>query len=111
MAKDNVLSAPVCSDAEFIRRVYLDITGRIPSATDVTAFLADTSANKRDALVDKLVGSPEYVDKWTMFFGDLFKNNARSTNVNRFSGGRDGFYNYIKIPSRPTRATRKWRPR
>ncbi|MCG3161385.1 MAG: hypothetical protein JMDDDDMK_02559 [Acidobacteria bacterium] len=96
MAKDNVLSAPVCSDAEFIRRVYLDITGRIPSATDVTAFLADTSANKRDALVDKLVGSPEYVDKWTMFFGDLFKNNARSTNVNRFSGGRDGFYNYIK---------------
>jgi hypothetical protein len=96
MARDNVLSAPICSDAEFIRRAYLDITGRIPSASDVTAFLADTSSNKRDALVDRLVGSSEYVDKWTMFFGDLFKNTARSTNVNRFSGGRDAFYNYIK---------------
>ncbi|MGE0129399.1 MAG: DUF1549 domain-containing protein [Blastocatellales bacterium] len=96
MAKDNVISAPICTDAEFIRRVYLDITGRIPSAADVAAFLADTNANKRDALVDKLIGSPEYVDKWTMFFGDLFKNNARSTNVQRYSGGRDAFYNYIK---------------
>ncbi len=96
MARDNIQSAPLSTDAEFIRRVYLDITGRIPSATDVTAFLADTSPNKRDALVDRLVGSPEYVDKWTMFFGDLFENNARSTSVQRYSGGRDAFYNYIK---------------
>ncbi len=96
MQRDNVQSASISSDEEFVRRVYLDITGRIPSAAEVTAFLADTSATKRDALVDKLIGSPEYIDKWTMFFGDLYKNNARSTNVNRFSGGRDGFYNYIK---------------
>lgn len=96
MAKDSIESAPLSTDEEFVRRIYLDITGRIPSATDVTTFLADTSATKRDALVDKLIGSPEYVDKWTMFFGDLYKNNARSTNVNRFTGGRDAFYNYIK---------------
>jgi Protein of unknown function (DUF1549)/Protein of unknown function (DUF1553) len=96
MARDNVMSAPICSDAEFIRRAYLDITGRIPSAADVTAFLGDTATNKRDALVDRLIGSPEYVDKWTMFFGDLFRNTLRSTNVVRYSGGRDAFYNYIK---------------
>jgi len=96
MARDNVMSAPIAGDAEFIRRVYLDITGRIPSAADVTAFLADTDVNKRDALVDRLVGSPEYIDKWTMFFGDLFRNNARSTSVQRYSGGRDAFHNYIK---------------
>jgi hypothetical protein len=96
MAQDNIQSAPLSTDAEFIRRVYLDITGRIPAAADVTAFLADTSENKRDALVDRLVGSPEYVDKWTMFFGDLFEVTARSTNVQRYSGGRDAFYNYIK---------------
>ena len=96
MAKDSIQSAPVCTDEEFVRRVYLDITGRIPSAADVTAFLVDTNATKRDALVDKLIGSPEYVDKWTMFFGDLYKNNARSVNVQRFTGGRDAFYNYIK---------------
>ncbi|HKQ74577.1 MAG TPA: DUF1549 domain-containing protein [Blastocatellia bacterium] len=96
MGRDNVMSAQITTDAEFIRRVYLDITGRIPSAADVTAFLADTAANKREALVDKLIGSPEYIDKWTMFFSDLFKVTARSTNVVRYSGGRDAFYNYIK---------------
>src|SRR5262247_2800849 len=96
MARDNVISAPIATDAEFIRRVYLDITGRVPSADDVTAFLADTATNKRDALVDRLIGSPEYVDKWTMFFGDLFRNTLRSTNVVRYSGGRDAFYDYIK---------------
>ena len=96
MARDNVMSAAVSTDEEFIRRVYLDITGRIPSAPDVSDFLNDTNVNKRDALVDKLIGSPEFVDKWTMFFGDLFRNNARSVNVQRYTGARDAFYNYIK---------------
>jgi hypothetical protein len=96
MAQDNIQSAPLTSDAEFIRRVTLDLTGRIPSAEAVTAFLADTNVNKRDALVDSLIGTPEFIDKWTMFFGDLFKNNARATNVQRYTGGRDAFYNYIK---------------
>src|SRR5262245_14677434 len=96
MARDNVLSAALCTDEEFIRRVYLDLTGRIPSAEDVTIFLNDANPNKRDALVDRLIGSPEFVDKWTMFYGDLFKNNARSVNVQRYTGGRDAFYTYIK---------------
>ena len=96
MASDNVMSAPLCTDAEFIRRAYLDLTGRIPSADAVTGFLNNQDANKRDALIDSLIGTPEFVDKWTMFFGDLFKNTARATNVNRYTGGRDAFYNYLK---------------
>jgi hypothetical protein len=96
MAKDSIMSAPICTDAEFVRRAYLDLTGRIPSADAVTNFLNDTNANKRDALIDSLIGTPEFIDKWTMFFGDLFRNTARSTNVVRYSGGRDAFYNYIK---------------
>lgn len=96
MAKDNVMSAALCTDAEFIRRAYLDLTGRIPSADAVTNFLKDTNANKRDALVDSLIGTPEFVDKWTMFFGDLLKNTARATNITRYTGGRDAFYTYLK---------------
>lgn len=96
MAKDNIQSAPLTSDEEFLRRVTLDLTGRIPSADAVTAFLADTNANKRDALVDSLIGTPEFVDKWTMFFGDLFRVTGPATNVNRYTGGRDAFYNYVK---------------
>ncbi|MBI4469005.1 MAG: DUF1549 domain-containing protein, partial [Acidobacteria bacterium] len=96
MQKDGVLSAPLCTDEEYIRRVTLDLTGRIPSPESVTRFLGDPSPSKRDALVDALLGTPEYVDKWSMFFGDLFKNTSRSDNVARFPGGRDAFYRYIK---------------
>ncbi|HEX4949346.1 MAG TPA: DUF1549 domain-containing protein, partial [Blastocatellia bacterium] len=88
--------SPPVSKEKFIRRVTLDLTGRIPSADAVTAFLADTNPNKRDVLVDSLIGTPEFVDKWTMFFGDLFKVTGPATNINRYTGGRDAFYNYIK---------------
>jgi len=96
MQKDGVPWAPLCSDTEYIRRVTLDLTGRIPSAEDVTRFVDDTNPYKRDVLVDTLIGTPEFVDKWTMFFGDLFKNNLNATNVVRYAGGRDAFYLYIK---------------
>lgn len=96
MASAGIQSAPISSDAEFLRRVTLDLTGRIPSASDVDAFLADTNPSKRDAKIDALIGSPEFVDKWTMFFGDLFKVNAQASNVNREIPGRDTFYLYIK---------------
>src|SRR3989442_2510380 len=96
MAAAGIQSAPLASDAEFLRRVTLDLTGRIPSADDVNAFIADTNPAKRNIKVDQLIGSPEFVDKWTMFFGDLFKVNAQATNINRELQGRDAFYQYIK---------------
>lgn len=61
--------SPVCDDATFLRRVSLDIAGRPPTAEQATAFLKDASANKREALIDELLRSPEYADffanKWT----------------------------------------------
>ncbi len=96
MSKDSVMSAPLCTDEEFVRRAYLDLTARIPAPDAVTNFLKDTNPNKRDALVDALIGSPEYVDKWTMFFGDLYQNTANSPNVTRYVEGREAFYNFIK---------------
>jgi hypothetical protein len=96
MSAANIRSAPLASDAEFLRRVTLDLTGRIPSATDVTNFLADTSSSKRDAVIDALIASPEFTDKWTLFFGDLFQNNVNSAQINRGVQGRDAFYIYLK---------------
>ena len=54
-----ILPSDLCSDAEFIRRVYLDLTGLPPTADDVRAFLADPrdARTKRDELVDRLIGS------------------------------------------------------
>lgn len=96
MAKDGVQPANLSTDAEFMRRVTLDLTGRIPTDNEVRAFLASTSPTKRDDLVNHLIGSPEFVDRWTMFFGDLFKNTAFASNVNRYVDGRTAFYNYIR---------------
>ncbi|MCY2965213.1 MAG: DUF1549 domain-containing protein [Planctomycetota bacterium] len=54
------LAAPVADDAEFLRRVTLDLTGTIPTSTVARAFLADQNPQKREQLVDKLLASPEY---------------------------------------------------
>jgi hypothetical protein len=91
-----VTPADPTTDAEFIRRITLDLTGRIPTADRVVAFLNDTTPGKRASLIEELLASSQYVDKWTMFFGDLLKNNSSNTQINRFAQGRDAFYQYIK---------------
>jgi len=61
--------SPVCDDATFLRRVTLDITGRLPSLDESKAFLADNAENKRARVVERLLNSPGYADyfanKWT----------------------------------------------
>jgi hypothetical protein len=96
MATAGIQSAPLTTDPEFLRRVTLDMTGRIPTGGDVDAFVADTNTSKRDLKVDYLIGTPEFVDKWTMFLGDLLKVNAQSSQVNRAIPGRDAFYLYVR---------------
>ncbi|MGH9801291.1 MAG: DUF1549 domain-containing protein, partial [Blastocatellia bacterium] len=96
MQSAGVESAPVCTDEEFIRRVYIDLTGRIPSPGDVTNFLKDQDPNKRDVLIDALINSSEFVDKWTMYFGDLYRNNSQASNINRLIGGSEAFQKYIR---------------
>ena len=96
MAADGVPSAPLSSDEEFLRRASLDLTGRIPSAADVRTFLEDGAADKRRATIDRLLFSPEFVDKWTMWLGDLFQNTQASSNVTRTAAGRNVFYDYMR---------------
>src|SRR5882672_10725892 len=98
LIQKKVPSAGLSSDTEFLRRVYLDLTGRIPSSDDVRAFLADNSPGKRDAIIDKLVYSPEFADRWTMWLGDLLQNTftLNSVNFNRNIQGRNAFFAYIQ---------------
>ncbi len=77
MAKDGVPHAPVSTDQEFFRRVTLDLTGQIPAAADLRAFLSDNSPSKRAKLIDKLIGSPAFVDKWAYFYMDLLRANGK----------------------------------
>ena len=74
-----VSPADLCTDAEFARRLYLDLTGLPPSVSQLREFLADPadSKAKRDALVDRLVGSPEFVEYWTNKWADLLQVNRK----------------------------------
>jgi hypothetical protein len=72
LAEDKVPAAPVASDAEFMRRVYLDLAGRIPTVKDTYDFLGDSSSDKRRQLVDKLLASANHVNHFTNTWrGDL----------------------------------------
>ena len=71
--------APLCSDVEFLRRVYLDLTGLPPSPEDLRAFQADprNSHIKRDEVVDRLIGSDPYIEYWTNKWADLLQVNRK----------------------------------
>ena len=73
------LPSELCGDADFIRRVYLDLTGLPPTADEVRAFLADKRElrAKREELIDKLIGSPDYIEHWANKWADLLQVNRK----------------------------------
>ena len=79
------------SDAEFIRRVYLDTIATLPTAEEVRKFLADTSATKRDALIDQLLDRPEFADYWSYQWSDLLLVSSRKLKPSSMWS----FYNWI----------------
>ncbi|MEZ6057120.1 MAG: DUF1553 domain-containing protein [Planctomycetaceae bacterium] len=74
-----IVPSGLCTDDEFLRRVYLDLTGLPPTVEQVRAFLSDPrpSKEKRDAMVDSLIGSEEYVTYWTNKWADLLQVNRK----------------------------------
>lgn len=70
LKKLGIPPSPVCDDSTYIRRVSLDITGRLPTADQAREFIASTDPGKRDRLIDQLLASPGYGDyfgnKWAM---------------------------------------------
>ena len=67
----NLKPSPRCSDEVFIRRVYLDTIGTLPTSTEVREFLANESVDKRDRVIDALLQRPEFIDFWTYHWSDL----------------------------------------
>lgn len=66
--------SPVCDDATFLRRVTLDIGGRLPTDEEARAFLASTEPDKRDRVIDELLTSPDYADYFAAKWTALLKN-------------------------------------
>lgn len=63
--------SPTCDDATFIRRVYLDAMGILPTADESKAFVADVSSDKRDRLIDAIMARNEFADYWAYKWSDL----------------------------------------
>ena len=70
-----MIPAETCEDAEFLRRVSLDISGTLPAPHEVEAFLKDSSPNKRAKKIDELLESPGYSAWWTTKLCDFTQNN------------------------------------
>jgi hypothetical protein len=80
LQKMKILPSELCTDAEFIRRVSLDLAGIPPTAEKVRAFLADPapSKQKREKLVDTLIGNPDFVEHWSNKWADLLQCNSKA---------------------------------
>ena len=69
--------SPLCDDATFLRRAYLDCIGTLPTPEEVRAFLDDKDPKKREKAVDRILARNEYADFWALKWGDLLRNQRK----------------------------------
>lgn len=93
LRKVGIVQSDLCTDAEFLRRVSLDVTGTLPTSKEVREFLADSSTDKRSRKIDELLERPGYVAWWT-------------TRLCDFTGNSDDKLNNV-TPVRPE-ASKQW---
>jgi hypothetical protein len=86
--------ANLCSDGVFLRRVYLDLTGTLPTVKEAKAFLDDESPDKRAKLIDKLLESDNYVDYWTMRWCDILRVKAEFP-INLWPNAAQAYHRWV----------------
>jgi Protein of unknown function (DUF1553)/Protein of unknown function (DUF1549) len=84
--------SPLCTDLEFLRRIYLDTIGSLPTPEEIKAFLADPGPDKRRQAIDRVLDRPECVDYWTLKWGDLLRINRDALN----DKGMWSFTNWVR---------------
>ena len=72
----NMVPSDLAGDEEFLRRLYIDVTGGLPSPDEVRAFLADRGPNKRERKIDELLTHPRHAALWATKFSDITGNNT-----------------------------------
>jgi len=93
---EGIAPAALAGDEEFLRRVTLDLTGRTLAPADIREFLADTSPDKRARVIDRLLESQGFIEKWTMWLGDLLQNTRFAANRSQQPQGRDAMHTWIR---------------
>jgi len=85
----NIVPSGNCTDADFLRRIYLDVIGSLPTAIEARAFLSDQRPDRRAQLVKQLLKRPEYADYWALKWADTLR-------VERLKLGRKNAYAYYR---------------
>ena len=87
--------ARVCSDAVFVRRVFLDVIGTVPTPQEAREFLLDKAPEKRLALIDRLLERDEFADYWAMRWSDLLRVKAEFP-INLWPNGVQAYHRWIR---------------
>jgi hypothetical protein len=86
----------LCSDAVFVRRVYLDVIGTLPSAKEARDFIHDPDTkSKRGALIDRLLERDEFADHWAMKWGDVLRIKAEFP-VNLWPNAAQAYHRWVR---------------
>ena len=91
----DIRPANLCSDAAFVRRVYLDVLGTLPTAQEAKDFLKDNDPGKRGALIDRLLDREEFVDYWAMKWSELLRVKAEFP-VNLWPNAAQAYRHWIR---------------
>lgn len=94
LRKEGIKPANLCSDAVFIRRVYLDVNGMLPSPQEVRLFLEDERPGKRSELIDKLLKSDAFADYWSQKWCDVLRVKAEFP-INLWPNAVQAYYRWI----------------
>lgn len=90
--KLGIIPSPTCDDATFLRRITVDLCGRVPTVDEARQFLADTAADRRTKLVEQLLSSPDY----PAFFAMKWSSILRNSNLAGSERVAYAFHNWIK---------------
>lgn len=91
-----ITPSPLAGDAEFFRRIHLDTLGVLPTPEEIKAFLADSTQDKRSRAVDRVLNRPEFIDFWTLKWGDLLLINRDELQ----DKGMWSFHNWVRASLR-----------
>ena len=93
--RQGIQPAHLCSDSVFVRRVYLDVIGTLPTAGEVKDFLASSNPNKRRALIDLLLERDEFADYWAMKWSDVLRVKAEFP-INLWPNAAQAYHRWIR---------------
>jgi hypothetical protein len=94
LKRQSLAPAHICSDAVFLRRAYLDVLGRLPTADQAREFIHNPDPEKRTKLIDRLLASDAFAEYWAMKWGDLLRVKSEFP-INLWPNAVQAYYRWI----------------